>query len=146
FDGSLRVHSGVGISLDQQLADYTNLFLRLGLQTQGKVAFDRTLTVGGEWGGSYWGRGADALGIALGLLQLADDFRQASLTLDADGNGIPDYGYRATANEQIVEIYYRYRLNSQFELSPDLQYVRHPGGNASASDLFAFGVRAQLNF
>ncbi len=146
FDGSLRVHSGVGISLDQQLADYTTLFLRLGLQTQGKVAFDRTLTVGGEWGGSYWGRGADALGIALGLLQLADDFRQASLTLDADGNGIPDYGYRATANEQIVEIYYRYRLNSQFELSPDLQYVRHPGGNASASDLFAFGVRAQLNF
>ncbi len=146
FDGTVTAHSGVGISLNQQVADYATLFLRAGWQTQGKVAFDRTLTLGGEWGGSYWGRGADALGIALGWLKVSDEFSKASLTLDADGDGTPDFGYRADGSEQIAEIYYRYRLNGQFELSPNLQYVRTPGGNGSASDMTALGLRAQLSF
>ncbi|HID49726.1 MAG TPA: carbohydrate porin [Chromatiales bacterium] len=146
FDGIVTTHSGVGVSLNQQVADYATLFLRAGLQTQGKVAFDRTLTLGGEWGGSYWGRGADALGVALGWLKVSDDFRRASPTVDADGDGTPDFGYRADGSEQIAEIYYRYRLNEQFELSPNLQYVRNPGGNGSASNIMAFGLRAQLSF
>ena len=136
----------MGLSLNQQVGAYTTLFLRAGLQTEGKVAFDRALTVGGEWGGSYWSRGADALGLAFGWLRVSSDFRQASLTLDADGDGTPDYGYRADGSEQIVEIYYRYRLNGQFELSPNLQYVHNPGGNGSASDITALGLRAQLSF
>ncbi len=146
FDGRVATHSGVGLSLNQQVGDYTTLFLRAGLQTEGMVAFDRALTVGGEWGGSYWSRGADALGLAFGWLRVSSDFRQASLTLDADGDGTPDYGYRADGSEQIVEIYYRYRLNGQFELSPDMQYVHNPGGNGSASDITALGLRAQLSF
>ncbi len=146
FDGTVTAHSGVGLSLNQQVADYATLFLRGGLQTEGTVTFDRTLTLGGEWGGSYWGRGADALGIALGWLKISDDFRQASLTLDADGDGRPDYGYQADGSEQIAELYYRYRLNDQFELSPNLQYVRNPGGNGSASNLTALGLRVQLSF
>ncbi len=146
FDGSVTTHGGIGLSLNQQVADYTTLFLRAGQQTEGRVAFDRALTVGGEWGGSYWGRGADALGVALGWLAISDDFRQASPTLDADGDGVPDYGYRAGGSEQIAEIYYRYRLNGQFELSPNLQHVRNPGGNGGAAALTALGLRVQLSF
>ncbi|HFC54326.1 MAG TPA: hypothetical protein ENJ43_07825 [Gammaproteobacteria bacterium] len=104
------------------------------------------MTVGGEWGGSYWGRGADALGVALGWLAISDDFRRASPTLDADGDGVPDYGYRAGGSEQVAEIYYRYRLNGQFELSPNLQHVRNPGGNGGAAALTALGLRVQLSF
>jgi len=146
FDGTVKAHGGVGISLNQQVADYATLFLRAGWQTQGKVTFDRALTVGGEWGGSYWGRGADTLGLALGWLKVSDAFSNASLTLDVDGDGTADYGYRASGSEQIAEIYYRYRLNAHFELSPNLQYVRRPGGNGSASNITALGLRAQLSF
>ena len=146
FDGRVTGHGGVGVSLDQQVADYATLFLRAGWQTQGRVAFDRAVTLGGEWGGSYWGRGADALGVALGWLAVADVFGRASLTLDADGDGSPDHGYRARGSEQIVEIYYRYRLNGQFTLSPNLQHLRNPGGNGDASAITAAGLRVQLSF
>ncbi len=146
FDGTVDVHSGVGISFDQQVDDYTTLFLRYGFQAEGDAAFDQAVTFGAEFGGSYWGRGADALGIALGWLNTSDEFQRASLSVDADADGTPDYGYRASGDEQVAELYYRYRLNSQFELSPNLQHIRHPGGNCSASGITAFGLRTQWNF
>jgi hypothetical protein len=146
FDGRITAHSGVGLSLNQQVADYTTVFGRYGYQAEGEATFDQTLSIGAEFGGSYWGRGADALGAALGWLWIADDFRQESLTLDVDADGTADYGYRAQGSEQVAELYYRYRLNSQFELSPNLLYVRNPGGDDAASDVKALGVRAQLSF
>ena len=146
FDGAVSSHTGVGLSFNQQIADYATLFLRAGVQTGGDVPFDRALTLGGEWGGSYWSRGADALGVAFGWLQTSDEFRRASLTVDADADGSPDYGYRASGAEQVTELYYRYRLNRQFELSPNLQYIRRPGGNGRADGISAFGLRAQLSY
>ena len=146
FDGTTSTHTGVGLSLNQQIADYTTLFLRAGVQTEGKVTFDRTITLGGEFGGSYWNRGADALGAAIGWLQTSDDFRQASLTVDADADSNPDYGYDASGSEMVTELYYRYRLNRQFELSPNLQYIHRPGGNGAAESITAFGLRAQLSY
>jgi len=146
FVGATTAHTGVGLSLNQQVADYTTLFLRAGWQTKGVVTFDRTLTLGGEWSGSDWDRGADALGIAVGWLQASAEFRQASLTLDGDADGKLDYGYSASGSEQVVEFYYRYRLNRQFEISPDLQYIRRPGGNGAAGDILALGLRAQLTY
>ncbi|MAZ06274.1 carbohydrate porin [uncultured Marinobacter sp.] len=146
LDGAIGSHTGLGLSFNQQVADYTRLFLRAGWQTQGRVTFDRTLTLGGEWGGSYWGRGADALGLAMGWLWVSDDFRREASTLDTDGNGVADYGYRASGSEQIAELYYRYWLNNQFTLSPNLQYIRNPGGNGQAANVAAAGLRAQFGF
>ncbi len=137
FDGSEKKHSGVGLSLDQKFGDYTTVFARLGLQTKGRVKFDKALTLGAEFGGSYWNRGADALGVALGWLKISNDYQRESLGLD---------GYRASDAEQLAEVFYRYRLNSQFELSPNLQYIRQPGGNKLASALTAYGLRVQLNY
>jgi len=146
FVGNAAVHAGVGLSFDQRVGDYTTAFLRAGWQTRGVVAFDRTLTLGGEWGGSIWNRAADALGLAAGWLQTSDEFRQASPAFDGDGDGLPDIGYPASGSEQVVEIYYRYRLNRQFEISPDVQYIRRPGGNGGAGDILALGLRAQLTY
>jgi hypothetical protein len=146
YDTALNDHSGVGISIDQQVADYVTLFGRYGIQLKGRVMFDQALTLGAEIGGSYWDRGADALGIALGWLDTSDAFRRDSLSIDGDGDGNPDFGYQASAGEQLLEVYYRYRLNSQFELSPNLQYVINPGGNESAADVIAFGLRTQWYF
>lgn len=95
---------------------------------------------------SYWGRAADALGLAYGDLRASSEFRNQSAMLDADGDGQPDLGYQARGSEQLVEVYHRWRIHKQFELSPDVQYIRHPGGNAEQPSTEMVGLRAQITF
>jgi carbohydrate-selective porin OprB len=45
-----------------------------------------------------------------------------------------------------VELYYRMRLNKQFEISPDFQFIRNPGADDSAADVKVYGLRAQATF
>lgn len=144
-DTTTEVHAGWGLSADQRVGDATTLFGRYGHQTRGKVRFDRALTLGAEFGGSYWSRGADALGVAFGQLNTSVDFRNDAPALDADADGTPDFGYAASGSEQIAEVYYRRRINKQFELSPDLQHVSRPAGNG-AKDMNLIGLRAQVTF
>lgn len=137
FDGVEKTHAGIGLSLDQKVDDYTTLFARYGQQTQGRVKFDRTLTIGADFGGSYWGRGGDTIGLALGWLSLSDEYKAGSNSI---------VGFNASGAEQVAELFYRYRINSQFELSPNLQHIRQPGGNQAASAMTAYGLRVQLNY
>ncbi|UMR32128.1 carbohydrate porin [Massilia sp. MB5] len=46
----------------------------------------------------------------------------------------------------MAELYYRYRINKQFELSPNIQYIGHPGGDRGADAMKILGVRAQLTY
>jgi carbohydrate-selective porin OprB len=146
FDTTTEAHTGWGISADQRVGDAVTLFGRYGRQTQGKVRFDQAMTLGAEFGGSYWGQGAAALGVAVGNLRTSTDFRNDAPTLDADTDGTPDFGYAASGSEQIAEVYYRLRIVKQFELSPDVQHVRRPAGNGAARSINTIGVRAQLTF
>ena len=130
-------HAGIGLSIDQKVDDYLTLYTRLGWQTQGEVKFDRAITLGADFGGSYWQRAGDAIGLSFGYLALSDDYKKRSLDL---------MGFSANASEQIAEIYYRYRINSQLTVSPNVQVIRHAGGDKQASTLSAYGLRAQLNF
>ncbi len=132
-DKDYSTHAGFGLSIDQKVHDYTTLFARYGQQTQGDVSFDQTLTFGAEFGGSYWSRGGDAIGVALGFLSLSDEYRDANPAMD-DGA------------EQIAELYYRYRINEQIYLSPNVQHIRNPAGDKDASSLTAYGLRAQLDY
>jgi hypothetical protein len=145
MDTTTEVHAGWGLSADQRVGDAVTLFGRYGHETRGKVRFDRALTLGAEFGGSYWNRGADAVGMALGQLRTSADFRNDAPALDADADGTPDFGYDASGSERIAELYYRLRINRQFELSPDLQHVDRPAGNA-AKNMNLIGLRAQLTF
>jgi high affinity Mn2+ porin len=81
--------------------------------------------------GSYWDRGGDAIGLAAGWLKTSRDYRSFA----AVGN-----------TEQVGELYYRYRISKQFELSPSLQYIGHPGGDTAAEAIKVLGLRAQLNY
>jgi len=146
FGGVEEKHSGIGLSADQRIGDAVTLFGRYGQQITGNVRFDKAFTVGAELGGSYWDRGGDSIGVAFGLLHTSKDFKAGSFLADADGDGIPDYGFNANGAERVAEIYYRYRINKQFELSPDLQYLGHPGGNLEAKAVKILGLRAQLTF
>lgn len=146
YAGGTQRHSGFGISLDQRVGDATTLFGRFGKARGEGLPFDQTLSAGAELGGSYWARGADALGVALGINRVSADFHRDSVTVDADADGIPDFGYVASGAEKVAELYYRYRLNRQFELTPDFQLIEQPGGNDAVPDVKIFGVRAQLTF
>ncbi|HEB57062.1 MAG TPA: carbohydrate porin [Gammaproteobacteria bacterium] len=137
LDGRQKTHTGFGLSLDQKVADYTTVFARFGQQFQGRVKFDRALTVGADFGGSYWRRGGDTIGLALGWLTISKDYQAVSNS---------SAGFNTSGSEQIAEIFYRYRINSQFELSPNLQHIRQPGGNQTAPGMTAYGLRVQLNY
>jgi high affinity Mn2+ porin len=146
FDASAEVHSGWGLSADQRVGDAITLFSRYGRATRGKVRFDRAVTFGAEFGGGYWDRGADAIGIAVAQLRTSAEFRDDAPTLDADADGIPDFGYAANGAERVVEVYYRYFVNRQFHLSPDFQMVQRPAADDGVAEIKLIGLRAQVNF
>lgn len=124
-------HSGWGVSVDQRIGDGMTLFGRYGHQVDGNVRFDRALTLGTELNGSYWNRGGDAIGLAAGWLKTSRDYRN----------------FAAVGNvEQIGEVYYRYRISKQFELSPSFQYIGNPGGDHTAEAIKILGLRAQLSY
>jgi hypothetical protein len=146
YDGTERHHAGFGISADQRVADDLTLFGRYGHQLKGQVRFDRALTIGAEYRGTDWGRAADALGLAAGALRTSADFRRDSATVDADGDGRPDFGYAAAGWERHLELYYRHRLNSHVELSPDVQLIQRPAADGSAKSIKVLGLRMKVGF
>ena len=147
IDGTTAHHSGWGASVDQKISAGLTLFGRYGQQMAGKVRFDRALTLGSEINGSYWSRSGDALGVAAGILRASNVYRDAGLrTLDVDGNGTTDIAYTPGGSEKLAEIYYRYRVSKQFELSPNFQHIAKLGGNTDASSVKIIGLRAQFAF
>ncbi len=140
----LRSHHGIGFNFDQRVDDYATVFGRYGKAWGQHLPFDQTLSLGAELGGSYWSRAGDAFGVAFGINRTSSDFRRDALTLDADGDGNADYGFKPGRYEKMVELYYRYRINQQFELTPDIQWVNDPAGDNSNSSATIFGVRAQI--
>jgi len=131
FDATPSRHTGWGFSADQRINDDWTLFGRYGQQAQGRPRFDRALTLGAETDGSAWGRGADALGLAAGLLHTGAGYREAA---------------GAAGHERVAELYYRFHLNSRVQLTPDLQWIQRPGGERAAATVRAFALRAKVGF
>jgi carbohydrate-selective porin OprB len=97
------------------------------------------LTLAVEHAGSNWGRSADAVGLAAGLLKTGSRYQVAS----QDGSL---QGYASGGNERLMEIYYRYQVNEKLSLSPDFQLITRPGGDGNASRVRVAGLRANLGF
>ncbi|WP_374591896.1 carbohydrate porin [Aquabacterium sp.] len=146
LDGSEARHAGWGLSFDQRATDTLTVFGRFGKQMSGTTRFDRAITLGGEINGDPWGRGADAIGVAAGVLRTSKAFSANGATLDADGDGQPDYGYNPASSERDFELYYRWHVNGNFSLSPDFQLIQRPGANDSAETVRVLGLRARVGF
>ena len=101
--------------------------------------FNDALTAGFEHGGRAWGRGHDAIGLALGSLGTSSAWRAAT----ADGTLA---GHAASGHERIADLYYRMRVNEHIALSPDLQWIQRPGGDPAGRHVRVFGVRASEGF
>ncbi len=48
--------------------------------------------------------------------------------------------------ERVAELYYRWRVAKQFELTPSLQFIGSPGGDTGAADVRIFSLRSQFMF
>jgi len=147
LDGTTQArHTGFGVSVDQEVGDGVKVFGRYGQLTSGQMAFDRALTVGAEINGGHWGRAGDAIGFAGAWMRSSDDFRRAGGSGDLDGDGTADFTYAPSGAEKLAEIYYRYRVSEAFHLSPDFQWLSHPGANPDAKTVKVLGLRANVSF
>ncbi len=140
--GDEERHAGWGISADQRVARGLTLFGRLGQSTRGEVRFDRAFTLGGQLDGTLWGRAADRAGLALGWLRTSNEFRDTGP--DDDGDGIADY--RPRGAERQAELYYAWQLNDNLQISPSVQWIGRPGGDADADAITVWSLRAKAAF
>ncbi len=146
FDSATARHSGWGLSVNQAVAEHVRVFGRYGHSLQGKMRFDKALTVGAEIGGAWWGRAEDRIGLAAGWANTSKAFRAAAPALDADSDGVADFGYAPDGAEKQFEIYYAWKANEHLELSPDFQWIRNPGGDSSRDDIAIIGLRATVSY
>ncbi len=114
---------GAGVSIDQQLSDQLTLFARYGWHDQDFYRTKSAWSLGLQFTGPCQSRKDDLLAFAYGQVQ-------------GVGSG----------QEKLLEFYYRLRLNEQINLSPHIQYLFKPEGDATRDDLLVLGLRTQIIF
>ena len=57
-----------------------------------------------------------------------------------------DFTFTPSGAEQVAEIYYRYRISPQFEITPDFQLVTRGGANSDAGTAKVIGLRANIAY
>ena len=147
LDGSTTErHTGVGLSVDQRVGDGVNLFGRYGQLVDGDLPFNQAISVGAELNGAYWGRGNDAIGLGYSWLNSSSAFRKGGGSVDTDADGIADVFYAPSGAENVAELYYRYSISPQFQLSPDFQWIGRGGANPDAENAYLLGIRANIAY
>lgn len=149
-EGSRERHTGFGVSVDQQVGDGVGLWARYGKLVKGELNFDQGISLGAAFNGSYWGRAGDTLGIAGSWLKASGKYKslggEGCYEVDDAGNCATTFGFSPSGAEKVAEIYYRYRLSPQFDLTPDFQWIARPGANPEARSVKVLGLRANLAF
>lgn len=127
----------------------TGLFARVGRNDGRTESFaftevDRTVSSGFQLSGGHWGRPTDRLALGLAINALSRPHR-AYLELGGAGFVLGD-GALNYAHEEIAELYYSYAPSAHLTLSPDLQWIRHPGYNRDRGPAGFAGLRLHLEF
>ena len=146
FASTEERHSGWGLSLDQRAAPHLDLFARYGQAMAGRVKIQRAFTLGAQLGGHAWDRDADRLGLAYAQLSPSKGFEAAAPGIDANADGVPDFGFAPDGAEKTVELFYAWQVNETFQLTPSWQWIGRPAGNSSAGPVSILGLRAKASF
>lgn len=115
-----------GVSLDQQITDKLTLFARYGQSNEDVYELKQAWSAGGQYAGLIPNRNDDVLGFAYGQIQAIADV--------------------AGSQEKLAEVYYKYKVNEQIEVSPVLQYLINPAGDSSRDNVVALALRTQISF
>jgi porin len=138
LDGSdtKRDDAGVYLSFDQMLwheslaaKDDQGLavFARWGMADKDVSRFEQFASVGTQYQGLIPTRDGDVLGMSLGR-----------------GWASPDASPHR--NETVFETYYNIRVTGWLSISPDIQYICQPAGDADARDALVLGLRLRMTF
>ncbi len=138
--------TGLGLSIDQEVAENLSVFTRYGHAFSGDVRFNNAITPGTQLAGHAWGREDDRVGLAFGWRNTSSGFRAAAPTLDVDGDGVAGFGYSPTGAEKDIELHYAWQINANLQISPNMQWNLQPDGDPNAQDIWAIGLRAVAGF
>lgn len=105
------------------------LYLQYGYADPDVSEIAHHVGTGLAWQGVVPGRDDDVLGLGVSHVLFSDN-----------GAG---FGHDA---ETAVELFYKLQLTPWASVKPDVQYVRHPGGDAGVDDALVFTVRAVIDF
>ncbi|MFA7000868.1 MAG: carbohydrate porin [Candidatus Omnitrophota bacterium] len=160
LDTSVTAEAGTGwgLSADQKVARGLTFFSRYGGQDENIYLLNTAWSAGAQVDGFLWNRGKDFAGIAFGQVHPGDNWRIQGDALD------PAIG-RNSYMESHLEIYYSYKLDDHFTITPDLQWIWNPYGmntdpssrtdlsdpatlttDYSRSSAVVLGLRGQLDF
>jgi len=134
LDGSLPVVDGIksvnenawgtGLSIDQQVTGQLTLFGRFGWHDEDAYLTRSAWSTGFQYAGPIPQRKDDLVGFGYGQILINS----------------------ATAQEKLIEAYYKVKVNDQMAISPHFQYLINPLADKSADNVFVASVRAQLIF
>ena len=134
LDGSLPVVGGIktveknalgtGVSVDQQVTEQLTLFGRYGWHDEDAYITRAAWSAGIQYSGLIPQRKDDLVGFGFGQVLVNN----------------------ASAQEQLLEAYYKVKVSEQLAMSPHFQYLINPLANKSADNVFVASLRAQLIF
>lgn len=101
-------------------------FLRGGYAKDGGSFLQKSLSAGF---GYHWGENNSLVGLG---------FNWGEPNEDTFGSGLDD--------QTSVELFTRLQVMENFQLTPDIQYIKNPALNTEADDSWVFGLRARLIF
>jgi high affinity Mn2+ porin len=145
-----RSKVGFGLSWDQQLTQDLGVFGRLSWDDGRAESFaftevDRAAAAGLGLNGSRWGRKQDTLGVA-GVVNAIVPSHQAYLAAGGTEGLILGDGALSYGPEEILEAYYGFQAVKWLSISPDFQFVSHPGYNRARGPVPIYAVRAHLEY
>ena len=115
---------GAGVSIDQQLTEQWTLFGRFGWHDEDVYITRSAWSAGFQYAGLIPQRKDDLAGIGFGQVLVNS----------------------ATAQEKLLEAYYKVKVSDQLAISPHFQYLINPLANKNADNVFVASLRAQLIF
>ncbi len=144
--------SGFGISINQPLPHGINLFAKYGQQDDTRDVrhyqdMDESYMAGFDVLGENWSREGDVIGIAYEIGRLTGNHRKAqekgySGFFDRSG-GIGTGNYE---DERVLEIYYKYAINDNLNISADYQWINNFYYSSVIGDVHFFAGRFNAFF
>lgn len=129
--GSDHVNSGVYFLADQNLTKQFSVFVRHGFAAPQVNTFDRVTEAGVQITGLLPSRGEDALAIGVVRGTASGGYRSDNASADA---------------EMAIEAAYCIHAARGVEITPDFQYLIHPGLVQDSKDTQVYAVRLKLGF
>lgn len=128
--------AGAGASGGEAIRGLTG-FVRAGFSPGDRNLYSQTADAGLSYTGLLPGRPADILGLGLAWVRLSEGYRRAEraagATVESEGEGV-------------VELSYQVVLGDRWSFTPDLQWIRQPGGSRAVGDALVIGLRTRLSF